>query len=76
MIGDRYIDVELAHNAGVRSALVMTGLGRDEWELLRESSPQQPDLIADNLLDAVEQILQFTSSEAVTTAAPPRKAKD
>jgi D-glycero-D-manno-heptose 1,7-bisphosphate phosphatase len=76
MIGDRYIDVELAHNAGVRSALVMTGFGRDEWELLGDSSPQQPDLIADNLLDAVEQILQFTSSEAVTTAAPPRKAKD
>jgi D-glycero-D-manno-heptose 1,7-bisphosphate phosphatase len=57
MIGDRYSDVELAHNAGVRSALVLSGYGRGEWEYQRQAWPREPDMIADDLLEAVRKIL-------------------
>jgi D-glycero-D-manno-heptose 1,7-bisphosphate phosphatase len=56
IIGDKASDIELAANAGVRGALVMTGYGRetfahpDRW-------PCKPAIIAENLLDAVRQIL-------------------
>jgi D-glycero-D-manno-heptose 1,7-bisphosphate phosphatase len=57
MIGDRYGDVELARNAGVNSALVLTGYGRGEFEYQRESWQREPDLVAENLLEAVREIL-------------------
>jgi D-glycero-D-manno-heptose 1,7-bisphosphate phosphatase len=53
MIGDRYSDIEVARNAGVRSALVLSGYGRGEWENQRSSWQHQPDLIAENLYEAV-----------------------
>ncbi len=58
MIGDRYGDIEMARNAGVRSALVLSGYGRGEWEHQRKDWKQQPDLIAENLLEAVAMITQ------------------
>ncbi|MDQ6652599.1 MAG: HAD family hydrolase [Acidobacteriota bacterium] len=57
MVGDRYSDIELARNAGVKSAFVMSGYGRGEWEHQRASWTQQPDLVAVNLLEAVEAIV-------------------
>src|SRR5947209_6818398 len=57
MIGDRYGDVELARNAGLRSAFVLTGYGRGEWEYQREGWRYQPDMVAENLLEAVETIV-------------------
>ena len=62
MIGDRYSDVELAHNGGVRSALVMSGYGRGEWEHQRQTWTHQPDLVADDLLQAVETIATGTAA--------------
>lgn len=56
MIGDRYSDIELARNAGVHSALVLSGYGRGEWENQRASWKYQPDLVAENLLEAVTSI--------------------
>jgi len=56
MIGDRYSDIELARNAGVRSALVLSGYGRGEWENQRSSWQHQPDLIAENLFEAIVSI--------------------
>lgn len=56
MIGDRYSDIELARNAGVRSALVLSGYGRGEWESQRSSWQHQPDLIAENLFEAIVSI--------------------
>ena len=52
MVGDRYSDIELARNAGVKSAFVLSGYGRGEWEHQRASWTQQPDLVAENLLEA------------------------
>lgn len=57
MIGDRYSDVVLAHNAGVRSGFVMTGYGRGEWEYQRPAWEHQPELVAENLLEAVRKIV-------------------
>ena len=56
MIGDRYSDIELARNAGVRAALVLSGYGRGEWENQRSSWQHQPDLIAENLFEAIVSI--------------------
>jgi len=57
MVGDRYSDTELARNAGARSALVLTGYGRGELEHQSHAWPRRPDLVAENLLEAVEEIL-------------------
>jgi D-glycero-D-manno-heptose 1,7-bisphosphate phosphatase len=56
MVGDRYSDTELARNAGTRAALVLSGYGRGEWEYQRDAWRHQPDLVAENLLEAVEKI--------------------
>ncbi len=58
MVGDRYGDVELARNAGVRSALVLTGYGRGELEHQSHAWPHRPDLVAENLLEAVREIIK------------------
>lgn len=57
MVGDRYSDIKLARNAGVRSAFVMSGYGRGEWEHQRSGWKQQPDLVVETLLEAVETII-------------------
>ena len=53
MVGDRYSDIELAANAGVKSVLVLSGYGRGEWEHQRHNWSIQPDLTAEDLLEAV-----------------------
>jgi D-glycero-D-manno-heptose 1,7-bisphosphate phosphatase len=57
VVGDRYADVEMAHRAGARGILVMTGYGRGELDLHCAKWPQQPDNLADNLTEAVRLIL-------------------
>jgi D-glycero-D-manno-heptose 1,7-bisphosphate phosphatase len=57
MVGDRYSDIQLARNAGLRSAFVLSGYGRGEWEHQRTSWKHQPDLVAENLLEAVQAIV-------------------
>ena len=58
MVGDRYSDAELARNAGVRSAFVLTGYGRGELEHQSRNWKHEPDLVAENLLEAVEKIVE------------------
>lgn len=53
MIGDKVMDVGAGFNAGTRTALVLTGHGKNEVGKLE----QQPDIIGENLLEAVEQII-------------------
>ncbi len=61
MIGDRYGDIELARNAGVRAAFVLSGYGRGEWEYQRAAWQHEPDLVADDLLAAVQEIIARNS---------------
>jgi D-glycero-D-manno-heptose 1,7-bisphosphate phosphatase len=63
MVGDRYSDIELARNAGLKSAFVLSGYGRGEWEHQRMNWSQEPDLVAENLLDAVHAIVHGKSAE-------------
>lgn len=53
MIGDKILDVELGLNAKIKTALVLTGYG----EGVSDKLPRQPDLIAENLLEAVKKIV-------------------
>jgi D-glycero-D-manno-heptose 1,7-bisphosphate phosphatase len=57
VVGDRYADLEMGYAAGARGILVMTGYGRGEYELHRDNWPRQPDVLAENLTDAVSRIL-------------------
>jgi D-glycero-D-manno-heptose 1,7-bisphosphate phosphatase len=57
MIGDRYSDIELAHNAGLKSVFVLSGYGIGEYEYQRANWKLQPDLICENLLEAVNSIV-------------------
>jgi len=62
VVGDRYADVEMAHRAGARGILVMTGYGRGEHELHRAKWPKQPDALADDLAEAVYLIVNEASA--------------
>lgn len=55
MIGDKVIDVETGFNAGIKTALVLTGYGRKAIENLEK----KPTIIAENLLEAVSGIVDF-----------------
>lgn len=63
MVGDRYSDIELARNAGVRSAFVLTGYGRGEWENQRSGWQHQPDLVCENLLAAATSIVRLHTDD-------------
>jgi D-glycero-D-manno-heptose 1,7-bisphosphate phosphatase len=56
MVGDRFSDMQLARNAGVRCAFVLSGYGRGEWEYQRSGWSFEPDLIAEDLLDVVRRV--------------------
>ena len=57
VIGDKFLDVETAHNVGAKGILVLSGYGREEREKYK-ARERQPDLIVDNLMDAVDAILE------------------
>src|SRR5688572_7880956 len=63
MAGDRYSDVELARNAGLRSAFVLSGYGRGEWEYQSQVWAHRPDLVCENLLEAVKSIVNHGSQQ-------------
>ena len=54
-VGDKAIDIECGHNAGVRTILVRTGYGANETQAV-------PDWIAENLSAAAEIILQLNET--------------
>ena len=62
MVGDRYSDIQMARNAGVKSAFVLSGYGRGEWEHQRQSWTEQPDMVAENLLQVVLNIVGESKS--------------
>ena len=55
MIGDKKIDIEAGFNAGTKTALVLTGYGKETVENLDST----PDLTAENLFTAAEFILSY-----------------
>ncbi len=57
VIGDRVSDLELAWAAGARAALVKTGYGRGELEYMAPKWSRQPEIVAEHVFDAVQQIL-------------------
>jgi D-glycero-D-manno-heptose 1,7-bisphosphate phosphatase len=57
VVGDRHSDLQLAWSAGAKGALVKTGYGLGELTYLAPGWARPPDLVADNLLEAVERIL-------------------
>jgi D-glycero-D-manno-heptose 1,7-bisphosphate phosphatase len=67
VVGDRYSDVELAGNAGTHSAFVLTGYGRGEWEYQSNGWIHKPEIVADNLLQA---IMRITSGAPSTGQGP------
>jgi D-glycero-D-manno-heptose 1,7-bisphosphate phosphatase len=77
VVGDSTRDMQMGFNAGARTVLVMTGYGRGNYENLRSAWPRQPDLIAENLLEAVEKILGELARRAIKPkrhAPAPRNA--
>jgi D-glycero-D-manno-heptose 1,7-bisphosphate phosphatase len=55
IIGDKTIDVETGFNAGIKTALVLTGYGQKAIKELK----REPDIIAENLLEAAKSITNY-----------------
>jgi D-glycero-D-manno-heptose 1,7-bisphosphate phosphatase len=58
VVGDTERDLELAFNVGARAALVMTGYGRGIYEFRGDEWARQPDFVVENILEAVDRILE------------------
>ena len=57
LVGDRYMDIQTAANAGSHGILVLTGYGLGEYEYLHGSHPAKPVHVAANLIKAAEYII-------------------
>jgi len=58
LVGDRYMDIQTAANAGVQGILVLTGYGLGEHEQFHASSPAKPVYVAPTLEKAAEYIIK------------------
>ena len=56
MVGDKKIDVETGYNAGIATAFVLTGYGKQH----QASLEYIPSIISDNLIDAAKSIVAKT----------------
>jgi D-glycero-D-manno-heptose 1,7-bisphosphate phosphatase len=66
MVGDRYGDIELARNAGLHSAFVLSGYGRGEWEYQRAAWKLEPEVVGDTLLDVARIIIERDRARTTT----------
>ncbi len=57
VVGDRYVDIELASRLNLKGILVKTGYGLGEMEYVLPQKPAKPSYVAEDLLDAVKWIL-------------------
>jgi D-glycero-D-manno-heptose 1,7-bisphosphate phosphatase len=64
VVGDRYGDVELAHNGGAHSIFVLSGYGLGEYEYQRHNWKSQPEWVAKDLLEAARIILREASQHS------------
>jgi D-glycero-D-manno-heptose 1,7-bisphosphate phosphatase len=67
VVGDRRDDLELAHNAGARGVLVLTGYGRGDYHWHGPSWARQPEFVVDDVVGAVDTILncEAAAGEAI-----------
>jgi D-glycero-D-manno-heptose 1,7-bisphosphate phosphatase len=61
LVGDKPSDLVAAGAVGARAVLVLTGYGLGEWEYRRDAFPLKPDHVAQDLLDAVEWVIEGRS---------------
>lgn len=59
MIGDKAADIETGFNAGTKTALVLTGYGREELQKLQKNA----NIIGENLLEIVENIIELVNKK-------------
>lgn len=57
LVGDLPSDIAAGAVVGARTVLVLTGLGRGEWEYRRSAFPVEPDHVCDDLAAAATWIL-------------------
>lgn len=69
MIGDRYKDILFAKRLNIKSAFVLTGYGKGEYEHQRDSWEYLPDLVGENLLAVAKMIKNQTNQN---NGEPPR----
>jgi D-glycero-D-manno-heptose 1,7-bisphosphate phosphatase len=62
VVGDRHGDLQLAWGVGAKGALVKSGYGLGEWTYHAPGWKRRPDLVAEQLLDAVARILEKDAS--------------
>ena len=62
MVGDKNIDVETGVNAGIKTAFVLTGYGKQHLETLTTT----PDVVEENLGEAAKEISSDPIAEART----------
>jgi D-glycero-D-manno-heptose 1,7-bisphosphate phosphatase len=58
VIGDRWLDIEFAHNANLPGILVLTGYGTGDLEYIVPHEKIKPTFVAKDLLRAVRWILE------------------
>ncbi len=58
VVGDRWLDIEFAHNANLPGILVLTGYGKGELENIVPYEKTKPVFVAEDLLGAVGWILE------------------
>jgi D-glycero-D-manno-heptose 1,7-bisphosphate phosphatase len=58
VVGDRWLDIEFAHNAGLPGVLVLTGYGRGDLDYIVPRKKIKPAFVAEDLLRAVKWILE------------------
>jgi len=64
LVGDRYMDIQTAANAGVQGILVLTGYGLGEYELFHNSHSAKPMHVAANLIEAAKFIISRSQDSA------------
>jgi len=58
IVGDKASDLAIAPKIGARGVLVLSGYGLGEWEYRRDTFAARPDHVADDLLDAVQWVIE------------------
>lgn len=65
VVGDRYVDVALAHTVGALGLLVTSGFGRGDLQYHGAAWPRQPDAVVEDLEEAAGWILRVFAQKAM-----------